>query len=89
MTENINVQSILNENEALKREVNELKEHLKKYTNTERHKQYYEKNKEVVNEKARQYLDKLKESDPEKLKEYRRTAYQNRKLKMQQQSNNQ
>ena len=82
MNENINVAIIINENEALKREVNELKEHLKKYTNSTGHKQYYERNKEIVKEKAQEHTKKIKETNPEKIKQYNRTAYLNRKAKM-------
>jgi predicted MPP superfamily phosphohydrolase len=63
----------------LKKEVIELKEHLKKYTFGDNHKRYYEKNKEKVKEGGAKYLQKLKEENPEKLREYWRRAYQNRK----------
>ena len=39
--------------------------------------------KEIVKEKGKSYLHKLKEENPDKLKEYRRTAYLNRKSKLQ------
>jgi len=54
--------------------VNELREHLKKYTNGDNHKRYYEKNKEKVKEGGAKYLQKLKEENPEKLREYWRRA---------------
>jgi hypothetical protein len=69
------------ENEKLKLEIFELNEKLKKYTNSQGHKKYYEKNKNIVIEKSKTYLQKLKEENPEKLKEYRKTAYLNRKNK--------
>jgi len=69
------------ENENLKLEIFELNEKLKKYTNSQGHKKYYEKNKNIVIEKSKTYLQKLKEENPEKLKEYRKTAYLNRKNK--------
>lgn len=72
------------ENEALKKKTTELEERLKKYTNGENHQRYYEKNKEKYKELGSNYLQKLKEENPEKLKEYRRTAYQNRKKKLEQ-----
>lgn len=56
------------ENKQLKIEVEELKDKLQKYTNSEGHKKYYEKNKEVVKKKAMNYLEKLKTENPEKLK---------------------
>jgi predicted MPP superfamily phosphohydrolase len=70
------------ENEELKKRVTELEEKLKKYTNGDNHKRYYEKNKEKVKEAGLNYLQKLKEENPEKLKEYRRKAYLKRKEKV-------
>jgi hypothetical protein len=67
---------------ALQNEVAQLKQQLEKYTNNERHKKYYEKNKDRVKQNAREYLNKLKESNPEKLKEYRHRAYLKRKERM-------
>lgn len=66
---------------ALQQEIQNLKTQLEKYTNNERHRKYYEKNKERVKENAKQYLNKLKEENPEKLKEYRHRAYLKRKEK--------
>jgi 5-methylcytosine-specific restriction endonuclease McrBC GTP-binding regulatory subunit McrB len=65
---------IKQENEYLKRKNQELEERLKKYTNGENHKRYYEKNKEKYKELGSNYLQKLKEENPEKLKEYRQRA---------------
>jgi hypothetical protein len=70
------------ENEEMKNKIIELEERLKKYTNGDNHKRYYEKNKDKIMETGSNYLKKLKEENPEKLKEYRRTAYQNRKEKL-------
>lgn len=81
-TANIDISELISENERLKKEVNELKEHLKKYTFGDNHKRYYEKNKEKVKEGGAKYLQKLKEENPEKLREYWRRAYENRKLKL-------
>ena len=58
-------------------------EDLKKYTNGENNKRYYEKNKEKVKQQGAEYLKKLSEENPEKLKEYRRNAYLKRKEKIQ------
>lgn len=66
---------------ALEAEVERLKTKLEKYTNNERHRKYYEKNKERVKENAKQYLNRLKEENPDKLKEYRHRAYMKRKEK--------
>jgi hypothetical protein len=78
-----NIDELLQEIHALKTRNQELEYKLQKYTNSDGHKRYYEKNKDVVKEKGKSYLHKLKEENPEKLKEYRRTAYLNRKLKLQ------
>ncbi len=75
---------IKQENEVLKLKNMELEERLKKYTNGENHKRYYEKNKEKYKELGSNYLQKLKEENPEKLKEYRQRAYQKRKEKLKQ-----
>ena len=52
---------------------------LEKYTNNDRHKRYYEQNKDRVKENAKAYLDRLKTENPNKLKEYRHRAYLKRK----------
>ena len=65
----------------LEKENDKLKEHLKKYTNGENNKRYYEKNKEKVKLQGAEYLKKLSEENPEKLKEYRKKAYLKRKEK--------
>ena len=70
------------ENEELRNKVLELEEKLKKYTNGDNHKRYYEKNKEQIKEAGSNYLKKLKKENPEKLKEYRQRAYQKRKVKI-------
>jgi hypothetical protein len=76
--------SIIEENKRLKEENALLKEKLDKYIN--HHKNYYENNKEIVNEKAKERLKKLAEEKPDKLKEYRRTAYLKRKEKLKNQN---
>ena len=70
---------IKKENEDLKKQILQLQERLKKYTNGDNHKRYYEKNKEKVKEIGANYLQKLKVENPEKLKEYRRTYYLKKK----------
>ena len=65
------VKTLQEENKQLKLEVEKLREKLQKYTNSESHKKYYEKNKEVVKKKAKNYLEKFKTENPDKLKEYR------------------
>jgi hypothetical protein len=61
--------------------IEELELRLKKYTNGENHKRYYEKNKNKIKESGSNYLQKLKTENPEKIKEYSRTAYANKKAK--------
>lgn len=80
------IDAIKKENEELKKTNAELEERLKKYTNGDNHKRYYEKNKEKVKEIGTNYLQKLKEENPEKLKEYRKRAYQKRKEKINQEN---
>lgn len=75
-TNKIDILELVAENERLKKEVNELKEHLKKYTYNNSHKKYYETNKERIIENRTKYLQKLKEDNPEKLREYRRRTYE-------------
>ena len=82
------IDMIKKENEELKNKVHELEERLKKYTNGNNHKRYYEKNKEKIKEQGTNYLKKLKEENPEKLKEYRRNYYLKKKSKMKEDDNN-
>ncbi len=63
--------------------IKELEEHLKKYTNNNRHLKYYENNKEVVKERTKNYMEKMKVENPEKLKEWRRNYYLKKKEKIQ------
>jgi hypothetical protein len=73
------------ENMKLRNELNETKEHLKKYTSQLRNKTYYEENKEKHKQQVKEYREKTNyvyEVSPEKLKEYRQRAYQKRKEKM-------
>jgi hypothetical protein len=64
------------ENEKLKNELQEIKDHLKKYTSPDRCKKYYEENKEKL-------LTKMKENPipSEKRKEYNKNYYLKRKEK--------
>ena len=73
-TTDIDISELVAENERLKKENEELREHLKKYTYSNSHKKYYETNKKQVMENGAKYLQKLKEENPEKLREYRRRA---------------
>ncbi len=73
-------EQVVKENKLLKEENDLLKEKLEKYMS--QHKNYYENNKEIINEKAKQRLKKIAEENPEKIKEYRRNAYLKRKEKL-------
>ena len=66
--------------EQLKEENAALNARLKKYTNGENHKRYYEQHKEKIKETGAEYLKKLKETNPEKIKEYSKRAYQKKKM---------
>lgn len=74
-------QELNDEINSLRQQVITLKSRLAKYTNNERHKKYYENNKDKVKQNAKQYIERLKEENPEKLKEYRKRAYMNKKQK--------
>jgi hypothetical protein len=73
------VQLLQSEISTLKKTIHNMEMQLEKYTNNERHKKYYENNKERIKENAKNYLSKLKEENPDKLKEYRRRAYLKKK----------
>jgi predicted MPP superfamily phosphohydrolase len=81
------MEELQKENDELRNKVQELEERLKKYTNGENHKRYYEKNKDKIKEQGSNYLKKLKEENPEKLKEYRRNYYLKKK-QLKEQDNN-
>ena len=73
------------ENIKLRNELNDTKEHLKKYTSPLRNKTYYEENKEKHKQQVKEYREKTNyvyEVSPEKKKEYARTAYLNKKEKL-------
>jgi len=76
------INKLKHENDKLNGIVETLKKQLEKYTNNERHKKYYEQNKEKVKENAKLYLNRLKVENPDKLKEYRHRAYIKRKQKI-------
>jgi hypothetical protein len=88
MTTNFEENFLLVENEKLKTELDmvrkelaETVERLKKYTNGDNNKRYYEKNKELVKKKAEENMRKLKDKDPDKIKEYAHKAYLKQKEK--------
>ena len=62
-----------------------LKEKLKKYTAPTRSKKFYENHKEEIQHKNKEYKEKTNyytNLSPEKKKEYARTAYLNKKEKL-------
>ena len=68
------MEDLLKENEELKAKIVQLEESLQKYTNSERHKRYYEKNKEKVKARAKEYMERMRAENPEKVKEWKRNA---------------
>uniref|UniRef100_A0A6C0L8K7 Uncharacterized protein n=1 Tax=viral metagenome TaxID=1070528 RepID=A0A6C0L8K7_9ZZZZ len=76
------INKLRQENSVLTEIVDNLRKQLEKYTNNDRHKRYYEQNKDKVKENAKQYLNRLKTENPDKLKEYRHRAYLKRKDKI-------
>ena len=73
------------ENEKIKSELQETKEHLKKYTAPSNMKKYYQNHKESIIKKVKEYKEKNNYKpniDIEKRKEYNKIAYQKRKDKL-------
>ena len=71
---------------SLEQEIEQLKEHLKKYTAPTRSKLFYENHKTTVLQKNKEYKDKTNyylNLSNEKKKEYAKTAYLNKKNKLQ------
>ena len=73
-----NYNKLVEENSGLKKE---LEQKLKKYTNGDNHKRYYEKNKDKIKINGLSYLKNLKIENPEKIKEYNHNAYMKKKEK--------
>lgn len=67
--------------------INELKEHLKKYTAPSRNKKYYENHRDEIIQKSKEYKEYKEKTgnkkvvSQEKIKEYNKKAYEKRKLK--------
>jgi hypothetical protein len=88
----LNYEIIIQENNELKEKINSLeieleetKEHLKKYTAPSNMKKYYENHKEEIKNKVKEYKNKTnyyENLSVEKKKEYARRAYLNKKAKM-------
>ena len=81
----MNVEDLLNKNKLLEDEVTTLKEKLKNYTAPSRSKKFYENHKEAIQQKNKEYKEKTNyytNLSSEKKKEYARTAYLNKKEKI-------
>jgi hypothetical protein len=79
------IKMLKEQNEKLLYELNQTKEHLKKYTTPLRNKIYYEENKEKHKQAVKEYKEKVNYNATlsiEKKREYARTAYLNKKAKM-------
>lgn len=85
---NINNNNLEEEIIFLKNKIQELEQKLKKYTNGDNHKRYYEKNKEKIKKDGLSYLKKLKLENPDKIKEYNHNSYIKRKEKKKNLENN-
>jgi hypothetical protein len=81
-----NQSELLNKLKILEEENEALKNKLKSYTAPSRSKTYYENHKEDIKQKVKEYKEKTNyvyEVSAEKKKEYARTAYLNKKEKLQ------
>ncbi len=83
----IKIKELEDELEKTRKELNETKEHLKKYTAPKRSKTYYENHKEEIIQKVKEHQKKTNYTyiaSPEQKKEWARTAYLNKKEKTKQ-----
>ena len=74
-------------NEKLEKELQETKEHLKKYTAPQCKKAYYEKNKDEIKQKIKEYRQNNQPTEEQK-KKWARTAYLKKKEKLKQEKEN-
>jgi len=72
-------------NEKLEKELQETKEHLKKYTAPQCKKAYYEKNKDEIKQKIKEYRQNNQPTEEQK-KKWARTAYLKKKEKLKQEN---
>ena len=85
METEIKIKELEDELEKTRKELNETKEHLKKYTAPERSKTFYENHKIDILQKNKEYKEKTNyyaNLSSEKKKEYARKAYLNKKEKI-------
>jgi len=80
-------QMLKEQNEKLIKELEETKEHLKKYTAPLCKKAYYEKNKEEIKQKNKEYNQTYQPTKEQKQK-WARTAYLNKKAKLEKEKEN-
>jgi len=77
------IKELEEENVKLKHELRTTKEHLKKYTAPSSRKEYYEKNKTLINDRNKKYKENTNyKPTQEQKKEYNRQAYLKRKEKL-------
>lgn len=77
------IQLLQEENEKLKNDLYETKEHLKKYTAPAYKKIYYENNKEEIKQKVKEYKEKNNHIvSKDVISERNKKAYQKKKEKM-------
>ena len=78
------MEELIVENIKLKEENEILKKKIEKYVASDRHKNYYQENKEKIKQNAKEYREKTNYNEKipiEKKKQYARTAYLNKKAK--------
>jgi hypothetical protein len=83
------IKELESELEKTRKELNDTKEHLKKYTAPSRSKTYYENHKEAIIQKVKEHKQKTNYTyvaSPEQKKEWARTAYLNKKERAKQMS---
>ena len=81
----MNNDELVHKNKQLEDEVTLLREKLKNYTAPKRSKKFYENHKDEILQKNKEYKEKTNYYSnlaPEKKKEYARTAYLNKKAKL-------
>jgi hypothetical protein len=81
----IEIAELRKENTMLKMELEKIKEQLNRYVAPERHKTYYDNNKEKIKKRVKDYQENTNYQSTiskEKKKQYARTAYLNKKAKL-------
>lgn len=81
----MNTDELIHKNKSLEEEVALLREKLKNYTAPKRSKKFYEVHKDEILQKNKEYKEKTKyysNLSQEKKREYARTAYLNKKAKL-------